>query len=67
MVYRFVFTADIRSLDIFDRDVPAVSNEEIEVFRKLTKKLKFKYNVKMFDNPYLHVNPPPPVQLLQRL
>lgn len=51
-----VFLANIRNINVFEKEPPTVADEETEIFQKIIKKLKFKYNPSQFENPMLKVS-----------
>lgn len=54
-----MFLANIRNINVFEKETPIVANEEVEIFQKIVKKLKFKYNPSQFENPVLKVSQAP--------
>lgn len=54
-----MFLANIRNINVFEKEPPIVANEEVEIFQKIVKKLKFKYNPSQFENPVLKVSQAP--------
>lgn len=50
------FAADIRSLDIFNNEVPTLPVSGMDAMRKITKKLKFNYKANTFENPFQRVS-----------
>lgn len=44
---------DIRNLDVYTKSVSHVDPDDENLFRKLIKKIKFKYNPSFFENPAL--------------
>lgn len=56
--FRIIFLPykdDIRELGIYQEEINAVEDDDKELFRKLVKKIKFKYNPSVFENPVLQV------------
>lgn len=51
-----LFTADIRSLDVFISEVPEIPAIGIDTMKKLAKKLKFNYKADTFENPFQRVS-----------
>lgn len=47
------YAADIRKLDVLERPPPSVTQEQVDVFKSVVKKIKFKYHPSQFDNPVL--------------
>ncbi|XP_021706756.1 X-ray repair cross-complementing protein 6 [Aedes aegypti] len=47
------YAADMRKLDVFEKSTPEVSQEQIDVFKSVAKKIKFKYHPSQFENPVL--------------
>ncbi|XP_055603832.1 ATP-dependent DNA helicase 2 subunit 1 isoform X2 [Uranotaenia lowii] len=47
------YAADIRALEVFDRPAPEISIEQVDIFKSVAKKIKFKYHPSQFDNPVL--------------
>ncbi|XP_058821281.1 ATP-dependent DNA helicase 2 subunit 1 isoform X2 [Topomyia yanbarensis] len=47
------YAADIRKLEAFERTCPEVTQEQINIFKSVTKKIKFKYHPSQFENPVL--------------
>lgn len=47
------YAADIRKLDALERPPPAVSQDQVDVFKSVIKKIKFKFHPSQFDNPVL--------------
>lgn len=45
--------ADMRKLDVFEKSAPEISQEQIDVFKSVAKKIKFKYHPSQFENPVL--------------
>lgn len=52
----FSFTADYNHLDVLDVEPPNVSDQSVDIFAKLCKKLRFVYKPEMFSNPSLQVS-----------
>lgn len=50
-----VFPADSRSLNIYERNVPEITEEATVKMQALVKKLKFKYDPTIFRDPHLEV------------
>lgn len=47
------YAADMRKLDVFEKSAPEISQEQIDVFKSVAKKIKFKYHPSQFENPVL--------------
>lgn len=47
------YAADIRKLEVFEKSPPEVSQDQIDVFKSVVKKIKFKYHPSQFENPVL--------------
>ncbi|XP_053695807.1 X-ray repair cross-complementing protein 6 isoform X2 [Sabethes cyaneus] len=47
------YATDIRKLEVFERHIPEVSEEQVDVFKAITKKIRFKFNPAQFENPVL--------------
>ncbi|XP_055548745.1 ATP-dependent DNA helicase 2 subunit 1 isoform X2 [Wyeomyia smithii] len=47
------YAADIRKLEAFERSTPDISEEQVDVFKAIAKKIRFKYNPAQFENPVL--------------
>uniref|UniRef100_A0A1Q3F3H2 ATP-dependent DNA helicase 2 subunit 1 n=1 Tax=Culex tarsalis TaxID=7177 RepID=A0A1Q3F3H2_CULTA len=47
------YAGDIRKLDVLERPPPTVNQEQVDVFKSVIKKVKFKYHPSQFDNPVL--------------
>ncbi|KXJ72268.1 hypothetical protein RP20_CCG018472 [Aedes albopictus] len=47
------YAADMRKLDVFEKSAPEISQEQIDVFKSVVKKIKFKYHPSQFENPVL--------------
>ncbi|KAL1402776.1 hypothetical protein pipiens_005929 [Culex pipiens pipiens] len=47
------YAADIRKLDVLERPPPSVTQEQVDVFKSVVKKIKFKFHPSQFDNPVL--------------
>lgn len=45
--------SNIRNLDVCDKEAPTVDDENVGVFERIIKKLKFSYRPNLFDNPKL--------------
>ncbi|ETN65978.1 hypothetical protein AND_002244 [Anopheles darlingi] len=46
------YAADIRNLAFLEEaEAPTISTEQVDVFKKVIKKIKFKYNPFLFENP----------------
>lgn len=43
----------MRKLDVFEKATPDVSQEQIDIFKSVAKKIKFKYHPSQFENPVL--------------
>lgn len=55
LILFFFFAADIRKLDIFEKDVPEIPSDGQFAVQKIIKKLRFAYSDRMFGNPELEV------------
>lgn len=40
-------------MEVLERPSPEISEEQIDVFKAITKKIRFKYNPAQFENPVL--------------
>lgn len=49
----FALSADIRELDIFDRPVPPVTDEQEHIMDNLIENTSFRYQPRMFEDPFL--------------
>lgn len=47
------YAGDMRKLEVFERPAPNVTQQQIDVFKSIAKKIKFKYHPSQFDNPVL--------------
>lgn len=54
--YNQQFAADYNYLDVLDVDPPMVTDQNVDIFVKLCKKLRFEYQPDIFTNPDLEVN-----------
>lgn len=52
-IWKFDFTANIGALDSIMKPLPTPTPEQVFLFEKLCKKLRFGFNVQMFCNPSL--------------
>ncbi|XP_058447488.1 ATP-dependent DNA helicase 2 subunit 1 isoform X2 [Malaya genurostris] len=47
------YAADVRNLKVFERTSPLLSHDQINVFKSVSKKIRFKYHPSQFENPVL--------------